>query len=122
MFEVEKVFSFEAGHILEHHDGKCAKPHGHSYRVGVAVRCESLHEEGPKRGMAVDFQEIRDIVTPMIDRYFDHKWLNETLCVASPTAEFIAEWIFHHLEPKIPGLYRITVWETANCQASYFRS
>jgi 6-pyruvoyltetrahydropterin/6-carboxytetrahydropterin synthase len=122
MFEVEKSFSFEAGHILEHHDGMCAHPHGHSYQLTVVVRKDRVEDSGAKRGMVMDFQDIRAVVAPMIEQFFDHKWLNETLCVNSPTAEFIAEWVFTYLDPKIPGLFRVTISETQSSRASYYRS
>jgi 6-pyruvoyltetrahydropterin/6-carboxytetrahydropterin synthase len=121
MFELEKSFAFEAGHILEHHDGRCSLPHGHSYVVKIVIRSKTIHASGPEQGMVSDFTRIKATVQPMIDQYFDHCWLNETLKTSSPTAEFIAKWIFDYLEPKIPGLFRINVQETATGSASYFR-
>lgn len=119
MFEVEKIFTFEAGHILDHHDGKCRHPHGHSYVIKVKLRTGKLVEEGPKKNMVVDFAAISQIVKPMIDEYFDHKWLNDTLNNDSPTAEFIAYWVFHYLEPLLPNLFSITVCETSTASATY---
>jgi len=116
MFEVEKIFSFEAGHTLEHHKGLCSKPHGHSYTIKVAVRRENLSKEG----MVIDFGDIAAIVKPMIENYFDHCWLNESLQMEDPTAEHMAKWIFDYLKPKLEGLYRVSVHETQNCSASYF--
>jgi len=83
MFEVEKIFSFEAGHTLEHHKGYCSRPHGHSYTLRVAVRRKTLS----KGGMVMDFGDISEIVRPMIDEFFEHRWLNETLQMQDPTAE-----------------------------------
>jgi 6-pyruvoyltetrahydropterin/6-carboxytetrahydropterin synthase len=120
MFEIEKHFSFEAGHVLEAHDGKCAFPHGHSYQLTVVVRSERVQGAGPSQGMVCDFQEISSLVEPMIEEYFDHRWLNETLHTDSSTAEVIAQWVFEYLRPKLPGLYKVTVAETATARASYF--
>lgn len=122
MFEIEKVFTFEAGHSLEQHDGMCHNPHGHSYQLTIAVRKKSLEPSGPKQGMVMDYQNISIIVKPMIEKYFDHAWLNETLSTKTPTAEFMAKWIFEYLKGKLPGLYRVTVCETATSSASYFES
>ena len=119
MFEIEKTFTFEAGHTLPHHDGKCVHPHGHSYVLKVAVRKDHLEKEGPHQGMVVDFHSIKDVVKPMLDEFFDHQWLNNSLQLESPTAEAIAQWVFTYLESKIDGLYRVTIYETATSCASF---
>lgn len=119
MFEVEKSFAFEAGHVLDHHDGKCRYPHGHSYRIHIKLCADQLISSGPKKNMVVDFTSISLIVKPMIDKYFDHKWLNDSLETDAPTAEFIAYWIFHYLEPYLPSLYSVTVHETQTASATY---
>ena len=119
MFEVEKTFSFESGHVLQYHDGKCSQPHGHSYILKVAVRKASLEKTGPQQGMVIDFHTISSVVKPMIEQFFDHHWLNDTLQTQSPTAESIAQWIFEYLEPKLEGLYRISISETATSTASF---
>eukprot|EP00188_Purpureofilum_apyrenoidigerum_P004351 Plantae.Rhodophyta-Purpureofilum_apyrenoidigerum.ctg4855.p1 GENE.Plantae.Rhodophyta-Purpureofilum_apyrenoidigerum.ctg4855~~Plantae.Rhodophyta-Purpureofilum_apyrenoidigerum.ctg4855.p1 ORF type:complete len:140 (-),score=7.39 Plantae.Rhodophyta-Purpureofilum_apyrenoidigerum.ctg4855:175-594(-) len=110
---LEKTFSFEAMHVLVGHDGKCARPHGHSYSLTVGAAFDRLHQEGPKRNMAMDFGDISSIVRPMIEKYLDHQNLNETLATSSPTAEFIAIWIFSHLSKQLPQLETVTVRETA---------
>ena len=120
MFEIEKRFSFEAGHELPAHEGKCSAPHGHSYQLVITLRGERLQTTGPSLGMVADFYQISSIVKPMIEEFFDHKWLNETLCTDSPTAEVIAQWVFEYLRPMLPGLYKVTVAETASGSASYF--
>ncbi len=120
MFELEKLFRFEAGHTLVHHDGKCAYPHGHSYVIRILLRSSDLSTDGAKRSMVLDFQDISNIVKPMIEKYFDHKWLNETLQTESPTAERIAQWIYEYLKPKIRELYKVTVSETESSSAAYF--
>jgi 6-pyruvoyltetrahydropterin/6-carboxytetrahydropterin synthase len=120
-FEVEKIFSFEAGHLLDHHDGKCRHPHGHSYVLKVRLRTDALVKEGPQKNMVVDFSLISDIVKPMIKTYFDHQWLNTTLECDSPTAEYIAFWVYNYLEPLIPSLYSVTICETPSASATYTR-
>ncbi|HEY4832961.1 MAG TPA: 6-carboxytetrahydropterin synthase QueD [Waddliaceae bacterium] len=119
MFKVEKIFRFEAGHSLKHHDGQCKDPHGHSYMLIVSVKKEALITFGPKTNMAIDFNDISQIVKPMIFNFFDHKWLNDTLKTDSPTAEFIAKWIFDYLEPKLPNLSAITIYETDTSKVTY---
>lgn len=119
MFELEKSFRFEAGHVLSHHDGKCSSPHGHSYELVVHVQAPSLIPTGPKKNMVADFLDISLIVKPMIDKYLDHHWLNDSLQNDSPTAEFIAKWIFDYLLPLISGLTAITLHETRSSKVTY---
>lgn len=119
MFELQKEFWFEAAHQLCHHDGKCSRPHGHSYKLVVAVRSENLIASGPKKNMVVDFGDIASVVKILIGSHLDHHDLNKTLDSDSPTAEYIAQWIFNYLEPKIPLLYSITIHETSTAKATY---
>lgn len=119
MFELKKTFSFEAGHQLPYHQGKCSHPHGHSYVLHVHVRHPHLVADGPSKNMVTDFDDISRVVKPMIQSYLDHRWLNDTLNNDSPTAEFIAKWIFDHLYPLLPNLYAITIQETATGSVTY---
>ncbi|MBB64486.1 MAG: 6-carboxytetrahydropterin synthase QueD [Waddliaceae bacterium] len=120
MYELEKTFTFEAGHVLTHHDGKCSRPHGHSYGLTVTLRGNNLHKNGPKTNMLIDFSDVSSIVKQMIKDYLDHHWLNDTLKTDSPTAEFIAKWIFDFLNPLLDDLHCITLEETATSRVRYF--
>lgn len=119
MFELEKTFTFEAGHVLKHHDGRCKNPHGHSYVLTIHLRSNTLVPSGPKTNMLVDFNDIAAIVKPMLDDYLEHKWLNDTLQTDSPTVEFIAKWIFEYLESSLPGLHAVSLYETATSRVIY---
>jgi 6-pyruvoyltetrahydropterin/6-carboxytetrahydropterin synthase len=119
MFIIEKIFTFEAAHELIYHDGKCRTPHGHSYVLTVTLHGQKLHESGPKHNMVIDFYDISQIIEPMIAEFLDHKTLNKTLNSPSPTAEFIAQWIYEKLKPQLPTLYSITVQETASNKVTY---
>ncbi len=122
MFEIEKIFRFEAGHSLVHHDGKCKDPHGHSYQLIVHLTSPTLTAEGSKKNMVIDFSDISAVVKPMIDKYFDHKWMNESLGTDSPTVEYMAKWIFDYLIPHLPLLTAVTLYETATSKATYRKS
>lgn len=119
MFELEKTFTFEAGHVLSKHDGKCCRPHGHSYVLTVKVRSDRLIADGPKKNMVIDFGDIVKIVDPMIETYLDHHWLNDSLNNDSTTVEFIAKWIYDYLKPKLPQLYAVCLHETTSSKITY---
>ncbi|MDE6070113.1 MAG: 6-carboxytetrahydropterin synthase [Alistipes sp.] len=68
-----KEFSFEAAHALGGYDGPCREIHGHSYRLFVTVKGRpSTAEEDPKRGMVMDFGELKRIVNQEIVARLDH--------------------------------------------------
>jgi 6-pyruvoyltetrahydropterin/6-carboxytetrahydropterin synthase len=109
-------FRFEAAHRLptvpEGH--KCARLHGHSYRIEVAVR-------GPvdeNTGWLLDFQRLFDAWKPLHDA-IDHRYLNEIEGLHNPTSEVVARWIWLHLRPALPELVRVVVCETCEARCEY---
>lgn len=119
MYVLQKTFNFEASHQLLHHDGKCAGLHGHSYTVVLELSGPSVQKRGPGTNMLCDFTHISAAVKPLVQKYLDHHHLNDSLDTDSPTAEFIARWIFERMLPKLPLLVAVTVKETASSVAIY---
>ncbi len=74
--KIAKQFRFEAAHRLPWHPGACRHLHGHSYRLTVG-----LEGTPDARGILVDFQELKRLVQPLIDR-----WDHATLVAADDTA------------------------------------
>ena len=114
--EVFKEFAFEAAHRLPHAppDHKCARLHGHSFRVAIHVR-------GPLRedaGWIIDFAEITEAWKPL-EKELDHHYLNEIPGLENPTSEVLARWIWRRLELALPGLSRIVVRETCSSGCIY---
>jgi len=120
MFELTKSFQFDAGHVLECHTGRCRRPHGHTYTLDITLRSKELQSSGPATNMVWDFHDVSSAVKPMIENFFDHQWLNDTLDTESPTVEFMARWIYLHLKSKIPELYCVTLHETPTSYARYW--
>jgi 6-pyruvoyltetrahydropterin/6-carboxytetrahydropterin synthase len=114
--EIFKEFGFEAAHRLPHvpEGHKCARLHGHSFRVEVHVR----GEVDPELGWVMDFAEIKDACEPIIDR-LDHYYLNEIEGLENPTSEVIARWIWARVKPVLPSLDRIVVRETCTSGCAY---
>lgn len=119
MFELQKTFHFEAGHSLEHHDGKCRGPHGHSYILTIHLASETLTPSGPKKNMIVDLTDVSLIAEKMVKEFLDHHWLNDSLDNDSPTIEFISRWVFDHLKPQLPNLRAVSLNETATSKVIY---
>ena len=64
--KIAKRFRWEAAHRLPWHDGLCRNLHGHSYRMVV-----ELEGEPDARGMVLDFQHLKQALTPLIEAW-DH--------------------------------------------------
>lgn len=119
MYTLTKSFKFEASHILHHHDGKCARLHGHSYTLTVELSSQTLQRTGPEVNMVTDFGRISSSVKKLLLSHLDHHHLNDTLQTDSPTAEYIAAWCFKMLKPALPQLSAVTIQETATSSATF---
>jgi 6-pyruvoyltetrahydropterin/6-carboxytetrahydropterin synthase len=63
----DRPIRISAGHRIQNHDGKCARPHGHNYEISVAVTGEVTDE-----GWVVDKGDITEILSE-----WDHRFLVE---------------------------------------------
>ena len=72
--ELVKEFGFEAAHRLPHvpEGHKCARLHGHSFRIEVHV----AGEPGVESGWVMDFADIKAAFAPLFEA-LDHRYLNE---------------------------------------------
>lgn len=114
--DVFKSFTFEAAHRLPNvpEGHKCARLHGHSFRVEV-------HVEGPvgdRSGWVVDFAEIKAAFDPIRDR-LDHRYLNDIEGLENPTSENVARYIWRFLKPQLSGLSELVVHETCTAGCVY---
>lgn len=118
---IYKEFSFEAAHRLPHHEGKCRRLHGHSFRGRVYVVSDQLKTHGSETGMVMDFGTLKAYLDPLVKEYLDHHYLNDSLGLESPTSEAIAAWIFQKLADQgLPGLHSVEILETCTSAARYF--
>lgn len=114
MFKLSKQFRFEASHQLPHHDGKCARLHGHSWVGWAHAEGDSPQRSGAKAGMVVDYADMAAPIKEMVDRHLDHWHLNTSLGMENPTSELVAAWCLEWLRRKSPGVHwtGITIEET----------
>ena len=119
MWILEKKFRFEASHILPHHDGKCARLHGHSWTGAVRCKGKEIHQSGPQSGMLLDFTEMSSAVKELVESSLDHYHLNETTGLENPTSEELCRWIFERLKPKLPLLSSVILEETCTSRCEY---
>jgi len=140
---ITKKFTFETGHALFGHDGKCKNIHGHSYSLFVTVLGRPISESSnPKFGMVMDFSDLKKIVKEEIINPYDHATVfnknsphlelaNDlkkrghkiVLVEYQPTSEMLvidfAEKI-KSLLPKNIELYSLKLQETATCYAEWY--
>ncbi len=109
-------FRFEAAHRLprvpEGH--KCARLHGHSFKIEVAVS-GLVNEE---TGWFLDYAHLYAAWEP-IHALLDHNYMNEVPGLENPTSENLARWIWQKLLPSLPSLSRITLFETCDARCEY---
>lgn len=107
---------FEAAHRLPKvpPGHKCARLHGHSFKIELAV----FGPVNPETGWLIDFGEIDELWQPLHDR-LDHNYLNEIEGLENPTSENLARWLWQHLKPVIPQLERVIVHETCDARCEY---
>src|SRR5260370_625372 len=74
---ITKIFSFESAHHLPGHRGKCARLHGHSYRLEITLRGPIKDSPGASdHGMVTDFADLSLIVKSIVIERLDHQYLN----------------------------------------------
>jgi 6-pyruvoyltetrahydropterin/6-carboxytetrahydropterin synthase len=114
--EIFKSFTLEAAHRLPNvpPGHKCARVHGHSFRVEIHVR----GPVGEHSGWVLDFAELKAAFEPLFAR-LDHHYLNDVPGLENPTSENLARWIWRELEPALPLLARVVVHETCTSGCSY---
>ena len=115
--ELTRRFRFESAHRLPMvpPDHKCARVHGHSFRIDVSLE----GEVDPRAGWLVDFGEISARVEPVLRQELDHRLLNDVPGLENPTSEILACWLWTRIRPKLPQLVAITVAETCDARCTY---
>jgi 6-pyruvoyltetrahydropterin/6-carboxytetrahydropterin synthase len=114
--ELKKEYRFEAAHFLPRVPGghKCARMHGHSYRVELTVR----GPVDPATGWLIDFG-VMDEAWVDLFRRFDHRTLNDVPGLENSTCENLAAYIWQDLKKSVPQLHAVTVWETSDACCIY---
>jgi len=114
--EIFKEFTFEAAHRLPNVSAghKCARLHGHSFRVEIHVT-GALE---PHLGWVLDFGDIKEAFKPLHDQ-LDHHYLNDVAGLENPTSEVLARWIWQRMRGAVPGLSMVLVRETCTSGCVY---
>ena len=113
--EIFREFTFEAAHRLPNvpAEHKCARLHGHSFRVEVHV----AGKVGATSGWVMDFADVKRAFLPLAEQ-LDHRYLNEVPGLENPTSEVLARWIWQRLADQLP-LCAVVVRETCTSGCIY---
>lgn len=131
--------TFDAGHRVLGHLGKCRSWHGHTYVVELTAESRAAADLDPL-GMVVDFSALKEQVGGWVEHFWDHGFIisvddKQLLAVsedlgehktfvlpANPTAENLALYLLHEVCPKVlkgtrVRVVKVVVHETPNCRA-----
>lgn len=111
-----RVFTLEAAHRLPNVPAghKCARLHGHSFRIELHVS----GEVDPVTGWVMDFADVKRAFQPIYDR-LDHHYLNEIEGLENPTSENLAHWVWQQAKPVLPLLSKVVIHETCTSGCEY---
>jgi len=131
MFKVAKEFRFNYAHRLLGAATKCARFHGHSARVLIEMSGKKLD----RKGMVLDFFDIKKTIGGWIDSNLDHRMIlnrkdplvkilreagEPVLALdGNPTAELLARRIFQEARRMKLPVSRVTFWENDGSVAIY---
>lgn len=122
MYEVTVEREFSSGHFLRNYRGKCENPHGHNYKVRVALAGPRLNAIG----LLYDFKDLKAFLRRETE-LLDHQYLNdlEPFRELNPSAENLARFLFERLEQALAAnaegvrVKTVTVYETDTTAAVY---
>ena len=107
-------FVFQSAHVLPRVPigHKCGRMHGHGFEV-------VLHADASAAGsLALNHDDI-DAAWAPLQALLDHACLNDLPGLVNPTSEVLSGWIWARLQPQLPALSSVTVYETASCGAIF---
>ncbi len=136
MYSLKTSAAWDSAHFLAGYNGKCANIHVHRWVIEALVAQEELIESGEKRGMILDFSDLKKAVRAIAES-FDHMLIIEagslkptTIAALEdegfrlrevsfrPTAENFAKYFYGLLKSDLP-VKSVTVFETPDNCAVY---
>lgn len=111
---VWRRYIFQSAHQLPNVPAghKCGRMHGHGFEVIVQAGQQGAD------GQPVDYDRLDALWAPL-HQSLHYACLNELAGLENPTSEMMSSWIWSRLQPHLPSLSRVTVYETASCGASF---
>lgn len=119
MFRLRIESKFDAAHKIDGYEGKCAKLHGHTYKMEVFV----LAKKTDAIGISVDQKLLKEKLLK-ITELLDHSFLNDLKEIGNPSMENISRFVFENMKDLPVGitLEKVRIWETPTAWCEYFES
>jgi 6-pyruvoyltetrahydropterin/6-carboxytetrahydropterin synthase len=113
---VWRRYRFQSAHWLPNVPlgHKCGRLHGHGFEVIVHAN-QSLAAQDD---LAIDYDQLDALWAPLHFQ-LNYRCLNEIEGLVNPTSEVLAQWLWQQLQPTLPQLSWITVYETGSCGANF---
>jgi len=135
MYQIRIEFTFDSGHRLLNYDGKCAYPHGHTYRAEIFLESNKLN----RLGLVYDFTDLKERIKTWTDDNWDHAFLvnsqDQELIEGLNSTELVRLYKFQDENPSCEVMSRklyetttelcgvapskVRLWESANQFAEY---
>lgn len=119
-YQLQVTMRFAAAHKLRDYVGKCARVHGHNYRVEAEIQGNKLD----KAGIAIDYFDVKAKLKEHVDK-LDHYYINDIppFDTINPTAENIAAWFYQQLTESMADepvkVTAIKLWESDDFSVRY---
>ena len=135
MYQIRIEFTFDSGHRLLDYNGKCAYPHGHTYRAEVFLESPGLD----RLGLVYDFTDLKERIKSWVDENWDHAFLvnsrDSELISGFADVALLRLYMFQDQNPSCEVMSRelyektvelcdvapakVRLWESANQFAEY---
>ena len=119
MFEIQVSARFEASHRLVGDFGPATRTHGHTYRMEVLVRGESLKDDGTLYDIGLLQPAVEELAASLHYRDLDQV---PDLAGTNTTAEAVASYCWEKLAPPLRGQnldsLTVRIWENPDAYAA----
>jgi 6-pyruvoyltetrahydropterin/6-carboxytetrahydropterin synthase len=111
---------FSAAHSVRGYEGRCARVHGHNYKIAIEVKATALDN----LGFVIDYYAVKKVLQGVIEK-LDHYNINDIkpFDVLNPTAENIAAWFYKSLAAQLNdeqiSVVAVTLFETEDFSVRY---
>lgn len=108
-------YGFESAHQLPHvpQGHKCGRMHGHGFEVILSAALAPGQADG-----GAGYDRLDAVWAPLAAE-LHCGCLNDIAGLENPTSEMLSSWIWQRIQPQLPQLCRVTVFETASCGAHF---